>query len=206
MSKSEKWRYTKFKASPFPLENYTAQLIEIMVKQPESFDQQTLLPLIQRERSILFERIARFVPLETAVEITALLKAFIAEEKKGAVKISEEGELGVEIITNAFLERGKGLIDTGNYLLAAELALAIILAIESELCFVYDEGWTYQVILFECFDLLRKIGELQLSPHIFEKIILTTTELFNNRPEEDRNYDNKWMEVILTFKNASRNH
>lgn len=144
--------------------------------------------------------------METAVEITALLKAFIAEEKKGAVNISEEGELGVEIITNAFLERGKGLIDTGNYLLAAELALAIILAIESELCFVYDEGWTYQVILFECFDHLRKIGELQLSPHIFEKIILTTTELFNNRPEEDRNYDNKWMEVILTFKNASRNH
>ena len=90
-----------------------------MEKQPAGFAQNTLLHLIQRDRSILYEMIARFVPMEATAEMLAFLQAFIAEEKKGEDIISEDGEVAVEKITTAFLERGKELIDTGNYLLAA---------------------------------------------------------------------------------------
>lgn len=62
MSKSEKWRYTKFKASPFPLENYTAQLIEIMVKQPESFDQQTYYPLFKESAQFYLNELPGLFP------------------------------------------------------------------------------------------------------------------------------------------------
>jgi hypothetical protein len=203
MSKSEKMRYSKYVSSPFPLENYTAQLKEIMEKQPSCFAQNTLLHLIQRDRSILYEMVARFVPMETTAEMLTFLLAFIAEEKNGEDIISEDGEVAVEKMTTAFLKRGKELIDTGNYLHAARIALAIILAIEPELCFVYDGGWTYQMIITEAFDFLSQISKQQLSPHVFDSLRQTATELFNSRREEDRYCDDKWKEVILSFKNGS---
>jgi hypothetical protein len=206
MSKSEKMRYSKYITSPFPLENCTVWLEEILEKQPASFAQKTLLNLIQRDRSILYEMIARFVPMQATAEMLAFLQAFIAEEKKGEDIISEDGEVAVEKITTAFLERGKELIDTGNYLLAAGIALAIILAIEPELCFVYDEGWTYQMIITETFDFLSQISKQQLSPDAFDSLRQTVAELFNSRREEDRYCDDKWKEVILTFKNGRTHH
>ena len=137
-------RYFRSTPSPFSLTDYATRLELIMEGQPDGVALDTLKDLIQRERPILFEMNARFVPMGTTAEIVAFLQAFIAEEKNGNNIISEQGEDAVEKIANAFLERGSELVKAKAYLDAAAIAFAIILAIEPELCFVYDEGWTYQ--------------------------------------------------------------
>jgi hypothetical protein len=203
MSKSEKMRYSRYVSSLFPLENYTTQLKKIMDEQPASLAQNTLEQLIQRERSIAYEMIARFVPMETTTEMLTFLKAFIAEEKNGEDIISEDGENAVEKITMAFLERGKDLINTGNCNIAAEIAFAIILAIEPELCLVYDEGWTYQMIIIDTFGFLNQIGNQQLSDNVFDSLFKIASQHFNSIPEKDRYYDDKWEEIISTFRHRS---
>jgi hypothetical protein len=59
--------------SPFSLTNYTDRLEKIMEKQPSGVAQTTLKNFIQRDRSILYEMIARFVPMETTAEMVAFL-------------------------------------------------------------------------------------------------------------------------------------
>ncbi|SHM74460.1 hypothetical protein SAMN05216311_103128 [Chitinophaga sp. CF418] len=196
-------RYSRYVPSLFPLENYTTQLKKIMDEQPASLAQKTLEQLIQRERSISYEMIARFVPMETTAEMLTFLQAFIAEEKNGEDIITEDGENAVEKITMAFLERGKELINIGNCIIAAEIAFAIILAIEPELCLVYDEGWTYQMIIIDTFGFLNQIGNQQLSDNVFDSLSKTASQHFNSIPEEDRYYDDKWEEIISTFRNRS---
>ena len=119
MSKSEKMRYFRSTPSPFSLTDYATRLELIMEGQPDGVALDTLKDLIQRERPILFEMTARFVPMGTTAEMVAFLQAFIAEEKNGKHIISEEGENAVEKIANAFLERGSELIQTKAYLDAA---------------------------------------------------------------------------------------
>lgn len=178
-----------------------------MEKQPNGVAQFTLKNFIQRDRSILFEMTARFVPMATTNEMVAFLQAFIAEEKKGNKIISEEGENAVEKIANAFLKRGSELVQTKAYLDAAAIAFAIILAIEPELCFVYDEGWTYQMVIAEAFDFLTQISNQPVGPDIFHSLLQMATGFYNGRRAEDRYFDHKWDEVILIFKNgSSTNH
>ncbi|AEW00901.1 hypothetical protein A4D02_13155 [Niastella koreensis] len=110
MSRSEKMKYFKSKPSLFSLTDYATRLEQIIEKQPEGVALATLNNLIQRDRSILYEMTARFVPMGTTAEIVAFLQAFIAEEKDGNNIISEEGENAVEKIANAFLERGSKLL------------------------------------------------------------------------------------------------
>ncbi|WPV70554.1 hypothetical protein [Chitinophaga sp. LS1] len=200
MSKSEKMRYIRNVPIPFPLENYTAQLKMIMEKNPSSPAHSFLDELIQRDRSIAYEMIARFVPMETTAEILTFLKAFIAEEKKGDDYISDDGQNAVEKIARSLLERGRESINAKNYLTAAETAFAIILAIEPELCMVLDEGWTYQMILIESFEYLGQIGKLPLSPDVFDLLLQQTIKHFKSIREEDRYVDDKWKELMLTFK------
>lgn len=113
------------------------RLEQIMEKQPDGVALATLKNLIRRERSILYEMTAQFVPMGTTVEMVAFLQAFIAEEKNGNNIISVEGENAVEKIANAFLKRGSELVQAMAYLDAAAIAFAIILAVEPELCLVY---------------------------------------------------------------------
>ncbi|SFW48693.1 hypothetical protein [Chitinophaga sancti] len=202
MSKSEKRRYLRNAPIPFPLENYTAQLKMIMEKNPSSPAHSFLDELIQRDRSIAYEMIARFVPMETTAEILTFLKAFIAEEKKGDDYISDDGQDAVEKIARSLLERGRESINAKNYLTAAETAFAIILAIEPELCMVLDEGWTYQMILIESFEYLDQIGKLPLSPDVFDLLLQQTIKHFKSIRDEDRYVDDKWKTLMLTFKNG----
>jgi hypothetical protein len=201
MSKSEKMRYSKDIPSPFSLANYTDRLEKIMEKQPSGVAQTTLKNFIQRDRSILYEMIARFVPMGTTAEVLAFLQAFIAEEKNGDDIIGEDGEVAVERIATAFLERGSELIHTGAYLDAAGIAFAIILAIEPELCFVYDEGWTYQMVIADAFDFLTQISNQHISSDIFDSLLQIANGFYNGRREEDRYFDHKWEDAILIFKN-----
>lgn len=187
--------------SPFSLTNYTDRLEKIMEKQPSGVAQTTLKHFIQRDRSILYEMIARFVPMGTTEEIVAFLQAFIAEEKNGDNIISEDGEVAVEKIATAFLERGSELIHTGAYLDAAGIAFAIILAIEPELCFVYDEGWTYQMVIADAFDFLTQISKQNINPDISDSLVQIATGFYNGRLKEDRYNDHKWEEAISIFKN-----
>jgi hypothetical protein len=57
------------------------------------------------------------------------------------------------------------------YLDAAGIAFAIILAIEPELCLVYDEGWTYQMVIANAFDFLTQISNQHISPDIFDSLL-----------------------------------
>lgn len=203
MSKSKKMRYLKNLDTPFILENYIPQLKLIMEQQSTSPIHNFLEELIHRERSIAYEMIARFVPMETTSEILAFLQAFISEEKKGDDYMNEDGQEAVEKIAWSFLDKGKELINKDNYLAAAEIAFAIILAIEPELCMVYDEGWTYQYTIIQSFELLNEIGKKPLSPDVFDLLLQKATKHFNSIREEDRYVDDKWNELMLTFKNGS---
>lgn len=203
MSKSERLRYLRNADSSFPLENYTAQLKTIIETQPESFMYNFLEELIQRDRSFAYEMIARFVPMETTDEILTFLQAYITEEKKGDDYINEDGEDAVAKIAESFLEKGRELINKDNYLTAAEIAFAIILAIEPELCMVDDEGWTYQYIIIQSFELLNEIGKKPLSSDVFDLLLQKATKHFNSIREDDRYVDDKWKELMLNFKNGS---
>lgn len=203
MSKSERLRYLRNADTPFSLENYTAQLKTIIETQPASLIHNFLDELIDRDRSIAYEMIARFVPMETTAEILTFLQAYITEEEKGEDYISEDGEEAVAKIAESFLEKGRELINKDNYLTAAEIAFAIILAIEPELCMVKDEGWTYQYTIIQSFELLNKIGKKPLSPDVFDLLLEKATKHFNSIREEDKYVDDKWKELLLTFKNGS---
>ena len=200
MSKSERMRYSGHMPSPFSLIDYAARLENILEKQPGGVALTTLKNLIQRDRTILYEMIARFVPMGTA-EIVAFLQAFIAEEKNGNNIISEEGENAVEKIANAFLKRGSELVQARAYLDAAGITFAITLAIEPELCLVYDEGWTYQMVIANAFDFLTQISNQHISTDTFDSLLQMANGFYNGRRQEDRYFDHKWEDAILIFKN-----
>lgn len=186
--------------SPFSLTDYATRLELIMAAQPDGIALDTLKNLIQRERPILYEMTARFVPMVTTNEMVAFLQAFIAEEKKGDDIISEEGENAVEKIAYAFLERGNELVQAGAYIEAAAIAFAIILAIEPELCKVYDEGWTYQMVIANTFDFLTQVINQHSSLDIFDSLLQLANGYYIGRQKEDRYVDDKWEEVILILK------
>ena len=194
-------RYFRSTPSPFPLTDYATRLELIMEAQPDGVALNTLKNLIQRERPILYEMTARFVPMGTTAEIVALLQAFIAEEKNGNNIISEEGENAVEKIANAFLKRGSELVQARAYLDAAGITFAIILAIEPELCLVYDEGWTYQMVIANAFDFLTQISNQHISTDTFDSLLQMANGFYNGRRQEDRYFDHKWEDAILIFKN-----
>lgn len=202
MSRSEKMRYFRSEPSPFSLTDYATRLKQILEKQPDGVALATLKYLIQRERPILYEMTARFVQMGTTNEMVAFLQAFIAEEKKGDSIISEEGENAVEKIAYAFLKRGSELVQARAYLEAAAIAFAIILAVEPELCQVYDEGWTYQMVIANAFDFLTQIINQQTSQDIFDALLQLANGYYNGRRKEDRYFDDKWEEVILILKNG----
>lgn len=195
-------RYSKSIPSPFSLTDYAMRLEQIMEKQPNGVALAILKDLILRERSILYEMIARLVPMGTTAEIVSFLQAFIAEEKNGNSIISEEGENAVEKIAYAFLERGNELVQARAYIEAAAIAFAIILAIEPELCHVYDEGWTYQMVIANAFDFLIQIITQHISLDIFDSLLQLANGYYNGRRAEDRYFDDKWKEVILILKNG----
>ena len=201
MSKSERMRYLEHIPSPFSLIDYAARLENILEKQPGGAALTILKNLIQRDRTILYEMIARFVPMGTTAEIIAFLQAFIAEEKDGDNTISEEGEEAVEKIAYAFLKKGSELMYAGAYLDAAAIAFAIIIAIEPELCLVYDEGWTYQMVIANAFEFLTQISNQHISTDTFDSLLQMANGFYNGRRQEDRYFDHKWEDAILIFKN-----
>jgi hypothetical protein len=198
MSRSEKMRYYRHTQPIFPLEDYTAKLEKAFENQTEGFLTH-LGDLIRRERSVSYQIVARFVPMQRE-EMVNLLQAKISEEKNGESIISEDGEDAVQKITIAFHEKAGELIKTGAFLEAAEIAFVIVIVVEPELCNVYDEGWTYQMIVADAFQLLEKIGGSPLNPDISETLSQKTTQIYNSRPEQGRYCDSLWEKSISLFK------
>lgn len=198
MSRSEKMRYFRNAAPSFPLADYTAKLEKVIEQQPEGFFSY-LGDLIHRDRSISYQMVARFVPMQRE-EMVNLLQAYISEEKNGDSTISEDGENAVQKVTIAFHEKAGELIKTGSFLEAAEIAFAILLVVEPELCNVYDEGWTYQMLVSDAFQLLEQIGGLPLNPKIFETLSQRANQIYESRQEQDRYCDHQWEQLISHFK------
>ena len=198
MSRSEKMRYYRHTQPIFPLEDYTAKLEKAFENQTEGF-LTYLGDLIRRERSVSYQMVARFVPMQRE-EMINLLQAKISEEKNGESIINEDGGNAVQKTTIAFHEKAEELLKTGSFLEAAEIAFVIVIVVEPELCNVYDEGWTYQMIVSDAFQLLEKIGGLSFNPDISEALSQKTTQLYNSRPEQDRYCDDQWEQLVPLFK------
>ncbi len=198
MSRSEKMRYFRNEAPPFPLEDYTEKLQKVIGEQPEVFFSY-LGDLIRRDRSISYQMVARFVPMQRE-EMINLLKAYISEEKNGDSTISEEGENAIQRVTMALNEKAGELIKARSFLEAAEIAFAILFVIEPELCNVYDEGWTYQMVVSDAFQLLEQIGGFPMNSTIFETLRQRAIQIYESRQKQDCYCDHQWEPLISKLK------
>ena len=113
--------------------------------------------------------------------------------------VSEAGEDTVQRITDALLQRGNELLKQERHMEAAGTAFAILVAVEPQLCYVYDEGITYQSIVEGAFDFLGKIGQQAYSLETAMALVCIAIHFFEGREEDDRYYDDEWKAAIVAL-------
>jgi hypothetical protein len=155
MSRSEKLRYIRTGPELFPImdEQYTELLGQVFQTISGGAESKFFQKITDWDHSLRYRLIARFVPLQTA-EMIHLLQSSIQEENDGDHTISEVGEETVQDIAFSLFERGRELMKLDRRLEAASTAFAILMAVEPELCNVYDEGFLKQPLRSSIWPLL----------------------------------------------------
>jgi|GEM_PF-4071140 len=134
--------------------------------------------------------------LLTKKEMGILLNSVIDAEAGDDDIINPEGEMAVEQITSAMIENAAELIQKNELIQAALIGCVIISVIESRMGKVYDEGWTFQGIIKDGFELLHRISRQTITNDMREELVAECTVAFNSRDDDNRYYDNEWKEVI----------
>jgi hypothetical protein len=195
---SEKLKNLQLDFVEFPLQDYEELLEDILKNCQEGPAISLLIQTLKHDRGFRYEMIARYIPLDLD-KILHLLGSFIEEQKLGEVVISQTGEDEVQRITDALTDRGKELFVAGKYAEAFNTGFAILLAIEPELPNVYDEGITYQGIIDETFGFLAGMAMGKYSPEIAALLKAKALLLFTGLNENDRYYDDEWLDLIGQF-------
>ncbi|MEP7374570.1 MAG: hypothetical protein ABI675_14345 [Chitinophagaceae bacterium] len=199
---SEKFRYFP-KADPERekvLQKIETRYQEI-IQQLSAEELRTIMREISTGHShVSKEVICRCMPLSKK-EMEVMLHSVIDAEADGDDIISADAEMAVEKITAALMENAAELIQKGETIQAAMIGSVIITVIESRMERVYDEGWTFQCIVKDAFELLKRISEQSYSADIAGKLIATCFQVFESRDEDIKYYDDEWQEVMNALKN-----
>ena len=195
---NEKMKYMQHYQDTFPLMDYEEQLLKVLNEQPDGSAWSLLMEILAHDRAIRYQLLARYIPLNLD-KMLHLLQSFIQEQKQGEDTIPEAGENELQRLTDALTERGKELLDAGEFLEAADTGFAILLAMEPELPNVYDEGISYQAIVDETFGFLRTIAKEKYGPETKALLQARTATLYSERKEADRYYDDEWLGLIKLF-------
>ncbi|RYY31476.1 MAG: hypothetical protein EOO04_01095 [Chitinophagaceae bacterium] len=130
-----------------------------------------------------------------ASEVGLVLKAAIEKAKGHDGKFSEDDERKLHLIVAPVLDRSVELADAGKFIEAVEPVLVILTIIENEMDHVEDEGFNFQMLVEDCFNILKKIAEYNYNTDIAHQLKKLCFEYNNQRDEALSFYDDEWAEV-----------
>lgn len=182
----------------YGIKRHVQELEKVLFAAQDKVSLNMLREYAVHDTRLLYKMAARFLPF-SPTENQELISGFILAEKDGEDTISEDGENEVEQLTNVLLVRASNFKEVHEFISAAELAFAVILAVEPEIPNVYDEGWTYQTILNDAFEFLTNMAEEIENVKVIEKLYEMTLDHFENRDADDSHWEHKFEELLETL-------
>ncbi|TKC07678.1 hypothetical protein [Pedobacter frigoris] len=198
--KSEKMRYIDVGPFYYDIKRHVSALEKVLGALPDKGYLTTLKEYGVHDYRLLYKMAARFLPLSYD-EGLSLVAGFIAAEKDSEDIITEYGEIEVEKLTDVLMQRAGSLREVDEFIAAAELALAVIMAVEPEVPHVYDEGITYQTILDDAFEFMKELVAEIDEAEVLEKLHEMTVGHFENRDPGDCYYESQFEELLGVMKN-----
>lgn len=129
-----------------------------------------------------------------------MLHSVIYLESDDDGTIHQDAEDIVQRIAIALMKNAAELLAKGDIEPAAEMTCAIITVIENRMERVYDEGFSFQCIVKDTFELLTRISQLALPKNIAEKVATICIKAFESRDEDNRYNDDEWQKVISALR------
>lgn len=198
---SEKTRYLNVDNMPLP--PAWLERLEVAARsltREELLD--TLLQAAERDLLLQFRLAARLVPLSMEETVTLLMQVseVILHAKPFLDADAQEALAGV---AEALLERGLEQIGDERVMEAAAIGLAILQALEPQLGNVSDEGHTLQRVLADTFSFLASLPHTRVQREVFPVLVLTTQQLLDAIPGDDRHYEADWKQLVQRYRQRS---
>jgi hypothetical protein len=128
-------------------------------------------------------------------QLEFVLKAAIKNIKTKDDLITEDGELEIERIIVPVIERGTKLVENNSFIEASQLFFVILVIIEHEMQFVYDEGVTFQLIIQDCFKGLTSIAEKNYDQNMGKALAGLAAVYNRTRSDSFDVYDDEWNDI-----------
>lgn len=200
MSKSEKMKYMTARPIQYNINQHMEALEKILAALPDKGHLTTLKEYAVHDCRLFYKMLARFLPF-SHLQHLELVQGFIIDEKDGEDIITEDGEMEVARLTDVLMQRAGNFKEVNEFIKAAELAFAVILAVEPEIPNVYDEGWTYQCILDDAFEFMTEmVAEIE-NVKIIEKLHEMTLDHFDNRDPDDSHWEHQFQDLLKILSN-----
>ena len=193
-------KYIEIGPAYMELQAYAQKLEQVLSTLPDQSYLTMLREYAVHDYRLLFKMAARFLPLSYE-DAFRLFAGFIAAEKDSEEIITEYGEIEVEKLTDVLMVRAGGFKESNQFVKAAELAFAVIMAVEPEIPHAEDEGITYQTILDDAFEFMTDMVAEIADTEVLEKLHEMTLEHFENRLPEDCHCEHKFEELLDVMSN-----
>ncbi len=129
----------------------------------------------------------------------SLLSALIEEEKIDDYLITEESETDIQVLTDDLYAQAEKLLHKKSFVPSAEIILIILVIIEHEMQYVYDEGFTFQCIIEDGFSHLKKIAAENYDQDTATALTSVIADYKKRRSEDMRVYDEEWTDIADSF-------
>jgi hypothetical protein len=138
--------------------------------------------------------ITHFLEL-TAPEVRLVLNSAIERLKGRNDIISQDDEHKLRLLIAPVLERSIRLAEAGKFIDGVEQVLVIFTIIENEMDHVVDEGFTFQLLIEDCFGTLKTIANFDYGMEITCQLKKLCFDYNKQRDEALSLYDDEWAEV-----------
>jgi hypothetical protein len=145
-----------------------------------------------------YEVIAQLVPMD-GERSKILLSTLIEQEKIDDYLITEDSETLIQQLTDTLYEQAEILFNGKSIVASVEIIFTILVIIEHEMQYVYDEGFTFQCIMDDGFKLLNKIAAENYDQNTATALTSVAKEYNKLRSEDMRNYDDEWADISDAF-------